>query len=46
VGGRGHEDDTLSVGNGASGKATNGAIEKLLILVKLHDVILRPCVGE
>ncbi len=45
VGGRGHEDDTLAVGNGASREATNGAVEKLLILIKLHDVIARPCSG-
>jgi hypothetical protein len=37
---------TLSVGNGASGEATNGAIQKLLILVKLHDVIARSRADE
>ena len=46
VGGRGNEDHTLPVGNGASREATNGAIEKLLILVELHDVIARPCGGQ
>jgi hypothetical protein len=43
VGGRGHEDDTLPIGNGARREATNGAVEKLLILIKLHDVIARSC---
>src|SRR5882757_9404769 len=42
MGGGGHEDDTLPVSNGAGCEATNGAVEKLLILVKLYDVIARP----
>jgi hypothetical protein len=37
----GNEDDPLAIGDGASGKATNGAIEKLLILIELNDMIAR-----
>jgi hypothetical protein len=46
MGRRGHEDDTFPVGNGTCSEATYSPIEKLLILVKLDDVITRSCVGE
>ncbi len=43
MGGRGHEDDTFPIGNGACRESTNGAVQKLLILIKLDNVIARPC---
>ena len=46
MGGRRHQDQTLAVRERGSREATDGAIEKLLILVKLHDVIARPRVGQ
>jgi hypothetical protein len=39
-GGR-YENDPLTIGDGASRKTTNRAIEKLLILIELHNVVAR-----
>ena len=39
VGRGGHQDDTLAVFNRAGREATYGAVEKLLILIELNDVI-------
>jgi hypothetical protein len=36
-----NQDDTLSIREGRSGEPTDGAIEKLLILVKLDNVVAR-----
>jgi hypothetical protein len=41
VSSRGHKDHPFAVGDCAGGKATNGTIEKLLILIQLNDVIAR-----
>ena len=46
VGERRHQDDALAVGERGSGEATDGAIEKVLVLVELHDVIARCRVGQ
>ncbi len=46
MGSGGHENDTLAIGNRASREPTNGAIEKLLVLIKLHDVIAGPSGGQ
>jgi hypothetical protein len=40
--GRRHEDDSLAVFDGSGREPANGAIQKRLILIQLHDVIARP----
>jgi hypothetical protein len=42
----GHEDHALAVGERGGGEATDGAVEELLVLVQLHDVIARRRVGQ
>lgn len=46
MGNRRHQDDRLAVGEHAGREATHRAIEKLLILIKLHDVIARRRIGQ
>ena len=43
---RRNENHALAVRERGSCKATDGAIEKLLILIKLDDVIARRCIGQ
>jgi len=46
MGNRRHQDDRLAVGERAGREATHRAIEELLILIKLHDVIARRGIGQ
>ena len=41
-----HQDDSLAVGERGSSEATNGAVEKFLILIELHDVIARSRISQ
>src|SRR5205085_12306057 len=41
VGGCRHEDDPLAIRDRGSSESTDGAIQKLLVLVELHNVIAR-----
>ena len=41
VGKRWHQYDALSVRDSGTGEPTDGAIEKVLVLIELHDVIAR-----
>jgi hypothetical protein len=46
VGGCWYQDDALAIHNCAGREATYGAIEKLLVLVQLNDVIARTRGGK
>src|SRR5262249_32480682 len=39
VGERWHQDDALSVRESSAGEPADGAFEKILVLIELHDVI-------
>ena len=38
---RRHQDDALAVGESSTGEPADGAVQKILVLVQLHDVIAR-----
>jgi hypothetical protein len=46
MGERWYEDDALSIRESAAGESADGAAEKILVLVELHDVIARPSVRQ
>ena len=46
MGQRWHQDDSFAIRERGSREPTDSAIEKVLILVKLHDVIARCRVGQ
>jgi hypothetical protein len=37
---RRHQDEALSVREGSAGESTYGAVEKILVLIQLHDVLV------
>src|SRR5207245_7359790 len=39
VGERWHQDDALSVRESSAGEPADGAVEKILVLIELHDVV-------
>ena len=43
---RRHQDYALAVGERGGGEAADGAVEELLVLVQLHDVIARRRIGQ
>ena len=43
---RRHQDHAFAVGERGGGEAADGAVEELLVLIQLHDVIARRRVGQ
>src|SRR5437899_2636956 len=46
VGERGHQDDAFTVRESSTGEAADRAIEKILVLIELHDVIARGGISD
>jgi hypothetical protein len=46
MGERWYEDDALSVRESAAGESADGAAEKILVLIELHDVVARAGVRQ
>jgi hypothetical protein len=46
MGKRWHQDDALSVGERSASEPADGSVEKILVLIELHDVIAGRGVGD